>query len=269
MNKKSTSLLTFTALVLIGTYNAVVINSESLISSKSVVFVKRLDDMGINRPARQAASLKWVKLTKQEVVAAAKILPTRLPQQRQQGPQTLDVTEPATAAVQEELRLNLTEVVNPKKWQQGLKNDQYNGSLSTNNGVIEELKVSLPGGDGISVSFQEMTGNVFEYDYGGELYSGMMYQVDPSSYMVSLTNGPLEGTRLKFIKEAGSVDQSQPDQPSAEYVADAEVGTFGQENPELAQAQEVNPETLSMSDVEMQQQAAQAEGFNLDQPQAL
>lgn len=265
MNKKAASLLTFTALVLIGTYNAVVINSESHISSKNVVFVKRLDDMGINRPARQAASLQWVKLTKQEVVAVQKV---QAPRQEQQSSEILAVTEPASAAVQEELSLNLTEVVNPRKWQQGLKNDQFNGLLSTNNGVIEELKVSLPGGDGISVSFSEMTGNVFSYDYEGEVYSGMMYQVDPSSYMVSLTNGPLEGTRLKFVKEAG-IEQEQPDQPSAEYVAAAQIGTFGQENPELAPTQEINPEALSMSDVEMQQAAAQAQGFNLDQTGAI
>ena len=95
-----------------------------------------------------------------------------------------------------------------------------------------------------------------------------MYQVDPSSYMVSLTNGPLEGTRLKFVKEAG-VEQVQPDQPSAEYVADAQIGTFGQENPELAPTQEINSDALSMSDVEMQQAAAQAQGFNLDQAGAI
>lgn len=161
MNKKAASLLTFTALVLIGTYNAVVINSESHISTKSVVFVKRLDDMGINRPARQAASLQWVKLTKQEVVAVQKI---QAPRQEQQSAEVLAVTEPASAAVQEELSLNLTEVVNPKLWQQGLKSDQFHGLLSTNGGVIEELKVSLPGGEGISVSFTEMMGNVFSYD---------------------------------------------------------------------------------------------------------
>ena len=254
MNKKAASLLTFTALVLIGTYNAVVIHSESHISSKNVAFVKRMDDMGINRPARQAASLKWVKLTKQEVVAVQ--------QQQKQEETVLDVTAPAVAAVQEELSLNLTEVVNPKKWQQGLKSDQFNGLLSTNGGVIEELKVSLPGGAGISVSFTEMTGNVFSYDYEGEVFSGMMYQVDPSSYMVTLTNGPLEGTRMKFNKEAG-LDQAQPEQPSAEYIADAQIGTFGQENADLAPTQEINSEALSMNDKELQQATASTEGFNL------
>jgi len=38
---------------------------------------------------------------------------------------------------------------------------------------------------------------VFEYDINGEIYSGMMYQVDQKSYMVALTNSPLEGTRLR------------------------------------------------------------------------
>jgi hypothetical protein len=63
--------------------------------------------------------------------------------------------------------------------------------------VIENLIVSLPQGEGITVSFSELAGNVFEYDINGEIYSGMMYQVDQKSYMVALTNSPLEGTRLR------------------------------------------------------------------------
>src|SRR5690606_5377797 len=79
----------------------------------------------------------------------------------------------AEAAVKEDLNLSLTGVINPKKWQQGLNNTQFSGSLTTNQGVIETLEASLPNGEGVSVSFSEMTGNVFEYDLNGELYSGM------------------------------------------------------------------------------------------------
>src|SRR5690606_11973779 len=99
------------------------------------------------------------------------------------------------AAVQEELTLSLSGVSNPKKYPQGLTNEKFNGNLTTNAGVIESLNVSLPNDEGLSISFSEMNGNVFEYDFQGELYSGMMYQDAPNSYVVSLTNGPLEGTR--------------------------------------------------------------------------
>ena len=70
-----------------------------------------------------------------------------------------------------------------------------------------------------------MTGNTFEYDLNGEIYAGMMYQVDQGSYMITMTNGPLEGTRLKFT---GDVNPAQTEA----YLAEAhnvEVGAFGEE----------------------------------------
>ncbi len=143
------------------------------------------------------------------------------------------------------MNLSLIEVINPKLWKQGLKKDQFNGSLLANNGVIESLNVTLPDG-GFSVSFAEMTGNVFEYDYNGEIYTGMMYQVDPKSYMVTLSNGPLTGTRFKFLTSSDEVDQSMPDMPSSEYLADAkevEVGNFGEESLEKSVQAEEAPAT--------------------------
>ena len=78
------------------------------------------------------------------------------------------------------------------------------------------LNVSLPNNESVTVSFSEMNGNVFEYDIDGEVYSGMLYQVDQTAYMVTLTNGPLEGTRLRFVGE-----------PSQEQVAATEQAVIG------------------------------------------
>ncbi len=147
----------------------------------------------------------------------------------------------ATAAVKDDLNLNLMEVHNPKKWQNSTPS-QFSGTLSTSNGTIEALSVNLPDGEKVSVSFSEMSGNVFEYDYNGEFYSAMMYQVDQNSYMVTFSNGPLEGTRLKFNKEA-EVDQSQPDMPSSENaIATTETPS------EQPQAQEAAPEVTEPSE---------------------
>jgi hypothetical protein len=70
----------------------------------------------------------------------------------------------------------------------------------------------------IEISFSEMTGNTFEYDLNGQIYSGLMYQVDQNSYMITLTNGPLEGTRLRFAGESTDA-QSQQEQTQA-YLAE-------------------------------------------------
>ena len=73
-----------------------------------------------------------------------------------------------------------------------------------------------------------MNGNVFQYDYAGEIYSGMLYQVDPKSFMVTLTNGPLEGTRLRFVE--GFTPEQTEIKETLKEEHNLEVGFFG-ENP--------------------------------------
>lgn len=254
-----------------GTYNAVVINSESLLAESDTKFVKRLDEIyGVTVSGREvAASMNWQKLTPKEVAEhKVKVAP--------QVVQTVSTTDAApvsnadvipAAAVQEELSLNLVEVINPKKWQQGLTNTQFNGNLATNNGVIESLNVSLPNGEGVSVSFSEMVGNVFEYDLDGELYSGMMYQVDQTAYMVTLTNGPLEGTRMRFAVDTPVVEQQQTQEMLAEN-NNVDVGNFGQEqeqvqpdNQQVYAQDEVTQEAL-LADQQMQMQAQEAANYD-------
>ena len=262
-NKNKNKLLAFAfggLFVLVGTYNAVVINSESHLSNADVKFVKRLDEIyGVTVPGRQvAATTTWKKIEKQESmnVAAPNIASST---SSEIIPTAADAI--SEAVVKEELNLSLVEVINSKKWQNGLPSSQFSGGLSTNNGVIESLSVSLPNGEGVSVSFSEMTGNVFEYDLNGELYSGMMYQVDQHAYMVTLTNGPLEGTRLRFSSEASAVEQEQVAETLAQN--NVEVGSFGTD--EVA----TNPEELLQNDQQMQEEAAQAQAFNFDNNQAI
>lgn len=259
-NKNKTIALAVAALfVLTGTYNAVVINSHSEITSTEMKFVKRLDEVyGVTVAGREvASSVKWQKLANPKIITTvSKVGASSV---------TASAVELIPAAsVQEELTLSLVEVVNQKKWQNGLPAAQFNGSLTTNNGVIENLAVALPNGEGVSVSFSEMTGNVFEYDLNGELYSGMMYQVDQNAYMVTLTNGPLEGTRLRFSSHSPVEEQIQIQQALAEN--NIEIGTFGSE---AVQTQEISPEHMVQNDQPLLQENAQTQGFNLDQSQAL
>jgi hypothetical protein len=220
--------LTMGLLVFTGTYNSVVINSDSGISGADVRFAKRLDEVfGIEKKGREvAATVTWQKLDIRPVATKVDVPAKERPKQNIQtvkdySPVAAAASESlAQAAVQEELSLSLTDVINPKKWQKGLTSSQFSGSLETSNGIIESLSVSLPNGEGISVSFSEMTGNVFEYDYNGDLYSGMMYQVDQNSYMVNLTNGPLEGTRMRFSAQPSEEQQKQLEE-TQQYVAES------------------------------------------------
>lgn len=257
LNKKNKTiaLATLGLFVLVGCYNALVINSESHLTGSDAKFVKRLDEVyGVTVEGRKvAAENTWQKLSPSKitpvkaVVAVAKTESAHVPT-------AAEVIE--TAAVQENLSLNLVEVINPKKWAQGLTNSQFSGNLASNEGVIESLSVSLPNGEGLTVSFSEMTGNVFEYEMNGENFSGMMYQVDQNAYMVTLTNGPLEGTRLRFSTETPAVEQQQVQERLADN-NNMEIGTFGEASPEQA------------FDASAQQESMQAaQGFNLGQAKA-
>lgn len=243
--------------VLAGCYNAVVINSESHITSAEVKFLKRLDEVyGVTISGRKVAG-HWQKLNRP-------VIPSKIPTQIENKIAASSVTAPAVdlapaESVQEELNLSLVEVSNSKKWQNGLTANQFNGSLATNNGVIESLSVSLPNNEVLSVAFSELTGNVFEYDFNGEIYSGMMYQVDQHSYMVTLTNGPLGGTKLRFSAQGAQEAQQ-------EFLAEnnVEAGSLGNN----AQAQE-SSEQLAQADQLMQQEAVEAQSFNMEQSQSM
>lgn len=229
-NKKMIAFAVLGLIALTGTYNAFVINSDSHVAG--LKFVKRLDEIhGVTIEGRQVAGVpsRWHKLPavkmgpKRTVAVVAK---TETTPSSDKAPTISDIVP--EAAVQEALTLNLVEVINPKKYQNGAPAGQFSGSLATNNGVIESLSVSLPGSENVSVAFAEMTGNVFEYDFNGEIYSGMMYQVDQGAYMVTLTNGPLEGTRMRFSTETPTVEQQMTQEKLAEN-NHIEVGSFGSE----------------------------------------
>lgn len=241
--------LAFTVALLVvaaGTYNTILIGSNSELSGSDMRFVKRLDEInGVTIPGRNTASVKWKKLGSTQKIA--KSIPTTEEKEISETP--VSVESIPAPAVEETLTLSLVEVINQTKWQNGLSDTQFSGSLEANNGVIEELNVALPNGEGVSVSFSEMTGNVFQYDLNGELQTGMLYQVDRHAYMVTLTSGPLEGTRLRFSSQT----QRETEAAIQNSLADnnIEVGTFGADLP-------VQPVQ------ETQEDMVQAQGFNFD-----
>lgn len=252
--KRTVSFLAMLFFVVTGTYNAIVINSESHLNGADMRFVKRLDELnGIVEPGRLVATgIHWQKLEPTKNVAQNALSAPVVQEVNtiaSSPEESTPVQEPPGAAVTEELNLSLAEVINPKKWQNGLPPDQFNGSLSTSNGAIDSLSVSLPEGQGVTVSFSEMNGNVFEYDIDGEIYSGMLYQVDQTSYMVTLTNGPLEGTRLRFVGEPTQEQLAAADQLQTGNTGSDEFGNPG-EQVETVQAEEAQPAPEQMVNME-------------------
>ncbi len=226
----------------IGTYNSVVIDSKSVLDNAHHSLVKRLDHEGVNRPARMVAStVKWQKIRpvapqKQVAIIRQELTPAQN-------------SIAAEAVVSEDLNLVLVEVINPEKFKDGLASTDFSGMLTTNGGQIETLEVSLPEGLGVSVSYSEISGNVFEYESNGETQSGMVYQVDQNAYMVSFTAGAMAGTRLRFQ----STEAIQTETQNTELAdASSDVGQFGQEG--------YDAEQMANLDRDLQKQALD-EGF--------
>lgn len=235
MKKKNKTIwwTTITLLVMAGTYNAVVINTHSQISSKNIPFIKKLDEIyGQVNPSRTVATgQNWQKIAAPEAKATAEV----------QLVASNETTAPTkAAAIQEQLKLELVEVSNPQKWKEGLTKIDFEGSLSTSNGVLEEFHVSLPSGDEISISHMEMDGNGFSYDLEGEIYAALIFQADQNSYLVTLNNGPLEGTRMRFKKEASLEEVAIADALIQDH--GIQVGSFGEDSLNMQQSAALSPE---------------------------
>lgn len=258
--KRTLSFVAMLFFVVTGTYNAIVINSESHLNGADMRFVKRLDELnGIVEPGRLVATgVHWQKLPPAKTVSQSAFhapVVQEVSTMASSPVESAPVQEAPGAAVTEELNLSLVEVINPKKWQNGIPSDQFNGSLTTSNGAIDSLNVSLPNGEGVTVSFSEMNGNVFEYDIDGEVYSGMLYQVDQSSYMVTLTNGPLEGTRLRFVGE-----------PSQEQIAATEQILTGNSGADEFGNPGEQPEQVESAQMQAEEAPAPEQMVNMEQP---
>ncbi len=263
--KRTLSFLAMLFFVATGTYNAIVINSESHLNVADMRFVKRLDELnGIVEPGRLVATgIQWQKLEPTQTVSSNALRSPVIQEintvaSASTNGESVPPQVAPCAAVTEELNLNLVEVINPKKWQNGLPAGEFSGSLSTANGSIDSLNVSLPNGEGVTVSFSEMNGNVFEYDIDGEVYSGMLYQVDQTAYMVTLTNGPLEGTRLRFVGEPSQEQVAASEQVQIGNSGSDEFGNPG-EQVEQVQAEEAAPQAVQALPEQMNAEAPMQE----------
>jgi hypothetical protein len=237
----------------LATYSNLSINSSDFMNDNEIKFVKRIDELN-GKTVRNVASLKPFSLfgeTKETVMPKiAKVQKTILRSFTAEAAVNLPtfgrgitkVVDPncAEAVIKQELDLTLTEVYSPKKFQTALTKAQFDGSLNANNGVIDSLEARLPGNENVSMNNVKMCGNLFTYEISGEKYSGMIFTTDNKSFMVSLTEGPFDGTRFKFdVANATEevVNNNNVDQP-----ADAqEFAQVNENQDQVAQAPAQQP----------------------------
>jgi hypothetical protein len=94
------------------------------------------------------------------------------------------------------LSLDLVEVIPPPNREAV---NVYGGELQVSGNSLDHLILNMD--EHFEISFVSLDGNTFEYQINGETYSGMLYQVDQDSYMVTLTNGSLEAYRFRFMSK--------------------------------------------------------------------
>lgn len=245
--KKNTSWkwLMLTLIVGVGTYNAVVINTSSLLSADRVSSEALETELDSGRIVAQES--KWQKVSIEQISQTS----SQVSLSNMEMPAA---TPAAEAAIKDELNLELIEVSNPKKWKAGLAKSEFEGYLTTADGVINSFSLTLPTGESVNNEFVEMNGNVFHYDLDGQVYNAMIFQADQHTYMVSFSDGPLEGTRLRFSTPATEEQVAIQQELSENY--QVEVGTFG-----VAQ-----PQPKAKAQVEVENELPlQAQSFNMDQ----
>lgn len=266
-SKQIISGLTFGLLVFTGTYNAVVINSESSISS-NVRISKRIEEVygSLESKREVAAAISWQKISMKQ---AAQVRVAKVENKQQQ--QTAEVVSTSSpAAITDSLDLQLSSVINPGVWDKGVQPSEVSGSLQASNGVIESLSISLPSGknlpDGakIDVAFSELEGNSFVYDYDGQPQSGIFFQRDQKTYEVNLVGGPLGGTNLSFKAQPTHEEEMQQEEAARVVAENSEAQNYNNQ-PEIAYAPAQNEMNgFDQQQVEQAPVPEQAQAYNFE-----
>lgn len=261
-----------------GSYNTMLMQDDSFMSAASdIKFAKRLDEIqGKIVVGRMAASADW-----KSVDSLAKESPEKEKKEEKKRPQRQVGQEPQEQraetpepAIKADMDLTLTNVYFEKPLKQG----EFSGSARTVDGVIEEIYVRLPEGHAIEINTRErMVGNVFQYEdfETREMKSGMLYEVKPGTYMVTLTNdSKYAGVRMEFKTEDSaqvrysdeyyqrtqgwSMDEQEP---AREAEAESEEQNYGYEyDYERGYDQEVP----AQDEYEYQDNAEKEKGFHFN-----
>lgn len=189
-----------------GSYNTAVMNDASFMSAATdIKFAKRLDEIKGNVTfGRKAASINWQSIkpvVAEEAKEASEAIQAvaKAPVKEQQ--QVAIVDEVAEPTIKEDMSLTVSSVF----YKGELKSGSFSGSAKTMDGVLEEIRVTMPEGEPIVINTRErMQGNVFQYDDSltGEPKSGLLYEVTEGNYMITLANDSrYPGVRINLAVE--------------------------------------------------------------------
>ena len=261
----SVSTFGFAALVMMGLYNSLLIKNDSFMAYDSgVKFVKRLDELnGKVTVGRLAASTqKWSKLAPKKIVKKKQIkkvatIEAVVEEAEEELVEPSNIPEPA---IKGDLDLTVSNVF----FKGPLKQGSFSGSARTVDGVIEEIFVSLPNGDQIEINTRDrMVGNVFQYEDSvtRDIRSGMLYEVKPGTYMVTLTNDTkFKGARIEFTSQAGSEIAYSEDY----YQSTQNWGMDNQNNQDTYQDEYSNNQPIEDQYYETPVEKAETSGFNFN-----
>jgi len=220
------------ALLISTIYNSVQMGNENFINTQDTKFVKRLDELNgtfepghIQHDEISLAQATPVKVEKKKPTLKKTVAAAPAPQ----APRDEKFFQPA---IKEEKDLVLVEFFNARKYNQVLKNNSVDGSLYVDNGTIQSFEVELPEGESISIVNADLKGNTFEYMEDGFMRSGLIYEAGKGVYMVTLTTGNYEGSRLKF-QDRGLASQVEEPVQNQEF--------FNNERERIAEENNVEP----------------------------
>lgn len=205
-------------ILVLGVYNSMVINSKSFMSADSnIASFKRLDEINGSITLGKREVANFVPLPKSETTKAIELATQSPVIKRVQAPIEQEVAEQESAnnnssiqeveyvepAITDNLELELTSA-----FHNGPIEGDVRGSAVVVDGMIEKIFVEMPDGAEILIQTRDrMQGNVFTYQDAdsGEMVSGMLYEVKPGTYMITLSNDSnYAGARLEFTTGEGA-----------------------------------------------------------------
>lgn len=213
------SALSVVGLFALGSYNTFQVNVDSFMLDNEIKFVKRLDELNghtvSGRLVAHNGNFKSLARPEKKELVKPMYVASEKKEAVKTAPQKIDKSQPEPA-ITKELNLELSKVFHPNK---DLKNKKVTGSLQAYYGIIDSIDFNIEGVTSVSLSkVGKLSGNVFEYSFGDEVYTAMLYEQNKSTYMVTLTTGPkeLQGLRLQFKSDGSAIEFAKDDRQEKE-----------------------------------------------------
>lgn len=194
MNKKKTALIISFSLTAMIVFNGFWNSSkmEGKVLSQELTASSQLDFSGRAKVEQKFEQRTFKKVSQKSV---QKVISKKV------EPELNTVSIEQKPVIEEDLSLNLVEFFDPKTNDGVLGSQQVRGRLNVVQGQIQELSFDLAHGPRVSLSSSSFQGNNFRYTYEGREHRGMIYPLNKNEYMVTLSDGPLSGARLKYFVE--------------------------------------------------------------------